>query len=207
MTRIWIGLLAASLLATGAHAQGAQDTHRDLIRRDVPRTPDAPPPTRAWPQVPGVTPVQVAQLIDRISAVAGDQSDAASMDVLLSIQEELARQTRSVKSAYRSSLGGEDVDRLFTEVFDGQPDADPQTLEKLASAFETLYIQFGQFMNARFLVANRGGVAVYGPAETNRSADASAVAQAAEPHVTAYQAGINQSVTTLRRLVSLEARR
>jgi len=211
MGRIVVFMMIAVSLAPAAFAQGVQtdDIHIQGLIDKVKQNPEAV--SQVWSQISSVSPVEAAALLDQIGELAA-KPDGVSMDVQNSIHKELGRQTAAFKAAHQAALPArsskpDDLDDLYAQVFENKIHADPNLTKALAASYETLYIQYGQFVNARFLVANKGGIPTYRADEGNRSSDANRVAVAAEQHLEAYRTNMSRTVTDLKALLNPETAR
>jgi hypothetical protein len=209
MSRLVLCLLLAASLCTAVFAQG-EDPTAQLNKPPQFKQPDEAK-VQVWTQVSGVTRDEVLALLERLNEVIGSQAEPPSTDVLASLHQELGRQTAAFKKAYQAALPSQnskadDIDDLYAQVIEGKAHVDPNLLKALATTYETLYIQFGQYMNSRFLVANSGGIPTYQSGEA-KGADAAKVATAAAQHVAAYQANMAQSIKDLKARLDLESGR
>lgn len=214
MGRIALYMIIAVSLTPAVFAQGvgtddiANTDLRNIIEQ-VKKNPTAM--SQVWGQVPSVSPVEVASLMDHLTefASAGDQ---ASPETVNALHKELGRQTAAFKAAHQAALPArsrtpDDLDDLYGQVFENKPHADPGLMKALAGSYETLYIQFGQYVNARFLASNKAGIPTYRANDGNRSADASQVGNAAEQHMVAYRTNMARTTADLKQLLNLETAR
>lgn len=207
MIRKAVVTIALLGLTCAAHAELDKGTgFSDLERLDGLQQSQVEGLSRqVWTSVSDVASTDVARLMARVDEVLTDREGKVGMVELLKIQEEMTRQTRAFQSAYRTAAAGTaDVDGLIGEVVDGTtPSVDVRYYKAVATRFETLYSQFGQFVNARFLASNAAGIPVY--KRSAPAADAASVAEQARVHMNAYQANLTQVSGELRTLLNLEA--
>jgi len=211
MTRVVLCLALVTCMVSAVTAQGVDidDLHIRALADQLKQKPDSR--SQLWAQVPSVTPTEISALLDRISEVLSAKPDSQSVDSLSAISREIGRQTSAFKKALEEALPSretkvDDVDLLFSQVFENKSHVDPDVLKALTTTYETLYVQFGQYMNSRFLATNRSGISSYRSADQEKN-DAAKVADAAAQHLAAYQANIIRATKDLRLLTGVETAR
>lgn len=162
---------------------------------------------QVWSTVPDISATDVSRLIAQVDDATSGRNGPVAMAQLLKLQEELTRQTRSFKQAYRAAAGMNtsvnDVDGLITQVVDGVgATVDQRYFKAVASRYEALYTQFGQYVNARFLASNATGIPTY--KRSTPAVDAASVAEQARIHMATYQANLATVGGELRTLLNLE---